>query len=225
MKHKNILSSFALLALALSAPVALGAGDDAAADHAVIEAQRYSYPLSKCPVSGKAFDEATPSMAMVHEGRMYLTCSEACKAKIVADPAKYAAMVEKAVIEQQLPSYPLDMCVVSSEGLEDMGKPVDLVHGTRLVRLCCKSCKKAFAKDPAVFLAKIDEKLIAAQTKDYPLETCVVSNEGLDSMGEPVDKLYGVTLVRFCCKGCVKTFEKKPDGFLARIRAARASNG
>ncbi|HJO26061.1 MAG TPA: hypothetical protein QF730_02340 [Planctomycetota bacterium] len=37
-----------------------------------------------------------------------------------------------------------------------MGKPIDLVVEGRLVRLCCKMCKKSFAKDPAAYFKKID---------------------------------------------------------------------
>jgi YHS domain-containing protein len=227
-QFKSLLPVVTLLALGVPALSTVDDGHDghaASSDEAVIQAQRYSYPLTKCPVSGKAFGGDVKAVTFVHEGRLFLTCCGDCPAAIRKDPAKYAAMIDEAVIAQQTPTYPLETCVVSSEGLHDMGEPVDLVYGTRLVRLCCKGCKKGFHKDPEKFLAKIDAKLIEAQKADYPFETCVVSQEKLGSMGEPVDKLYGTTLVRFCCKGCIKTFEKEPDGFLATIRGARAEKG
>ena len=71
------------------------------------------------------------------------------------------------------------------------------------------------------FLAKIDERLIAAQDKDYPFDKCIVSNEGLGTMGDPIVKLYGTSLVKFCCKGCIKSFEKRPENFLAKLHEAR----
>ena len=60
-----------------------------------------------------------------------------------------------------------------------------------------------------------DKKQIDELKKTYPLATCVVSGEKLEttSMGEPIDYLYkgkdakGVEttrLVRFCCSGCIK---------------------
>ena len=34
-------------------------------------------------------------------------------------------------------------------GGEEMGPPFNMLYGTRLVRLCCKMCKKGFREDPA----------------------------------------------------------------------------
>ena len=80
-----------------------------------------------------------------------------------------------------------------------MGDPIELVTGTRLVRLCCKGCIKGYKKDPAKYLAEVDQALIKAQRASYPLRTCPVSGEELGSMGEPIDLLYGTRLVRLCC--------------------------
>lgn len=57
----------------------------------------------------------------------------------------------------------------------------------------------------------------AADASEYPLTTCVVSGNALDSMGGPVDYDHGGKLVRFCCDGCVAAFESSPDEFLAQI--------
>ena len=78
-------------------------------------------------------------------------------------------------IAQQIPCYPLKTCVVSGEPLGgEMGDIVDVLHEGRLVRLCCKMCKKDLAKDPAPIMAKIDAAIIAAQGPTYPLETCPI---------------------------------------------------
>jgi hypothetical protein len=71
----------------------------------------------------------------------------------------------------------------------------------------------------------------AAAIAAYPLSTCVVSGDKLDEandMGGPVDYFYKVAgqpdrLVRFCCKDCVKDFEKDPAKFLAKIDEAAAA--
>lgn len=55
----------------------------------------------------------------------------------------------------------------------------------------------------------------------YPLQTCVVSGAKLGSMGEPVVYEYEGREVRFCCKGCIKAFEKDPDKYIAKIDEAR----
>jgi hypothetical protein len=56
----------------------------------------------------------------------------------------------------------------------------------------------------------------------YPLDTCVVSGEKLDSMGKPNDLLYQHRLVRLCCTSCTKTFNANPDKYLKLIDEAAA---
>jgi hypothetical protein len=54
--------------------------------------------------------------------------------------------------------YPLDVCIVSGEKLGSMGDPILLVHQGQEVKLCCKSCKPDFEKEPAKFLSKLTPK-------------------------------------------------------------------
>ena len=61
----------------------------------------------------------------------------------------------------------------------------------------------------------------ATKGDDYPLKTCLVSDEDLESMGGAfVHKHEGVT-VKFCCEGCVEDFQKDPKKFLAKLEAAK----
>lgn len=53
----------------------------------------------------------------------------------------------------------------------------------------------------------------------WPLKTCVVSGEEMGGMGEPVVKVYDGREVRFCCAGCVKTFEKNKEALLQKADA------
>ena len=55
----------------------------------------------------------------------------------------------------------------------------------------------------------------------YPLKICLVSDEGLTSMGEPFVHVWNGTTVKFCCKGCLEDFEKEPKKFLAKLDAAK----
>jgi hypothetical protein len=63
---------------------------------------------------------------------------------------------------------------------------------------------------------------------DYPTTQCVVSDEKLaGDMGGPVDYIYKDEgkpdrLVRFCCKNCVKDFNKNPAKYLGEIDKAAA---
>ncbi|MAE67116.1 MAG: hypothetical protein CMJ18_22885 [Phycisphaeraceae bacterium] len=57
----------------------------------------------------------------------------------------------------------------------------------------------------------------------YPLDTCVVSGEPLDTLGEPIVIDHEGREVRFCCSPCIKQFKKEPDKYLALIDKAIAS--
>ncbi len=54
----------------------------------------------------------------------------------------------------------------------------------------------------------------------YPVSICVVSGDKLGQMGPPVIVNYKGTEVRFCCKDCVKDFEKDPEKYLKRLHDA-----
>ena len=58
---------------------------------------------------------------------------------------------------------------------------------------------------------------------NYPLKTCVVSGEELPAVEKRVAYSYDGTEVQFCCPDCVKDFEKEPEKYLAKIRAAAAA--
>ena len=53
----------------------------------------------------------------------------------------------------------------------------------------------------------------------YPLKTCLVSGEGLNSMGGPQTMVFKQE-IKFCCKGCVKDFKKDPLKYVAKLAAA-----
>lgn len=188
-----------------------------AADQAVIDAQLPSYPHMNCPISGEALGgEMGEPVNLVRDGRLIRVCCKGCVKKVDKDPAAAVAAIDAAVKAEQGPSYPLTTCPISGEPME---KPVEYVHGTRLVRFCCNDCKAKFAKDSAPAMAKIDAALIAAQLKTYKVDVCPVSGEKLGGMGEPVDVLYGTRLVRLCCPSCKKELAKKGPEIVAKIDA------
>ena len=62
-----------------------------------------------------------------------------------------------------------------------------------------------------------------AEDTNYPLDTCVVSGEKLGGdMGDPYIYNYEGHEVRFCCKDCVKDFQKDPEKYLKAIDDAKA---
>jgi hypothetical protein len=49
------------------------------------------------------------------------------------------------------------------------------------------------------------------------ITVCPVSNQKMGSMGQPVLVEYNGREVRLCCKGCVKSFEAKPEETLQKV--------
>lgn len=129
---------------------------------------------------------------------------------------------ETAEQPKSVATYSLDYCIVSGEKLGAMGEPVVKTYDGREVKFCCNDCVKTFEKDRAKWTKKLDDAVSAAQRDDYPLETCVVSGEKLGGMGAPTEYVYQNRLVRFCCDGCIKTFNKDPQKYLAMLYSARA---
>lgn len=72
------------------------------------------------------------------------------------------------------------------------------------------------------FAVASDEGKAEQKTDTYPLTTCVVSDEPLDSMGNAVIFSYEGREVRFCCKDCKKDFLKDPEKYLKMLDEAAA---
>ena len=56
----------------------------------------------------------------------------------------------------------------------------------------------------------------------YPLKTCVVSGDKLGEMGDPFVYEYKGREIKFCCKGCLKDFNKDPQKYIKKIEEAEA---
>jgi Cu(I)/Ag(I) efflux system membrane fusion protein len=182
------------------------------------------YPLNTCPVTGEKLGSMGDPIVRVYDGREIRFCCGGCPGTFEKDNAAFLKKIDEAIIRAQVPLYPLDTCLVTGGKLGD--KPIDLIHGHRLVRLRDLDAVKEFQKDPAKVLAKLDAAAIAGQKPAYPLTTCVVTGEKLGGdMGEPVDYLFAGRLVRFCCKGCIAGFLKDPWKHLEKIDAALREKG
>ena len=82
-----------------------------------------------------------------------------------------------------------------------------------------------------VAVTEKDATLVAKAKAEYPTDVCVVSDDKLGAdMGKPVDYIYRVEgkpdrLVTFCCKDCVKDFNKDPEKYLKILNEAAAKKG
>ena len=75
----------------------------------------------------------------------------------------------------------------------------------------CAAPLSVFAADKPV------EKL-----KPYTLKTCIVSGDKLGEMGDPYVYKYKDREIKFCCKGCIKDFDKEPAKYIKKIEEAEA---
>lgn len=125
-------------------------------------------------------------------------------------------------------------------------EPIDgetfVTHSGHTIGFCCPGCDDAFSawstsrKDD--YIAKLaagepDADRTEPQapaspesaakpsepwTDPYPLRSCIVSNLELGgSMGEPVIQKVEGREIRFCCGGCIPTFEKDPAKYWKKI--------
>ena len=53
--------------------------------------------------------------------------------------------------------------------------------------------------------------------KTYPLTTCVVTGEKLDTMGGPFVFNYQGQEIKLCCKDCLKRFNQNPAGYVKKV--------
>ena len=56
--------------------------------------------------------------------------------------------------------------------------------------------------------------------KPYPLDYCLVTGDKIGEMGKPPAIIYKGQEIKFCCKDCVKDFQKDPDKFLRKLAEA-----
>lgn len=56
--------------------------------------------------------------------------------------------------------------------------------------------------------------------KSYPLKTCIVTDNNLNSMGDLQSIVHEGQVVKFCCEPCVAKFKKNPAKYLAKIGQA-----
>jgi YHS domain-containing protein len=75
---------------------------------------------------------------------------------IVFAAGPLAAQAAATTSKEKAKPYKLTTCIVSDEKLGEMGKPYVFTYEGQEIKLCCKSCKKDFDKDPKKYLKKLD---------------------------------------------------------------------
>ena len=137
-----------------------------------------------------------------------------------AGQAQKAAPTEAAKSDFAGDPYLLDTDPVTGKKLGAIETQPIVDHEGRELLFANEENVAMFKKDPAKYLKAVDEKMIAEQLPYYPLTTCPISGSELGGMGKPIDKIYKNRLVRFCCGGCPKSFEKEMGKYMAELDAA-----
>lgn len=132
-------------------------------------------------------------------------------------------LVATATAEDVVQPYPLTTCIVSGSLLDTPDEIVTVELGLREIRFCGADCASSFEADVEGYLSQIDMAIIEAQLSGYPLDTCLKTGQPLGGMGAPYDHVYGNRLVRLCCAGCVKGFEKDAVQLIAVLDEAVAA--
>lgn len=57
----------------------------------------------------------------------------------------------------------------------------------------------------------------SSKVKPYTKDTCLVTDNELGSMGDPVRDEYQGQEIKFCCKPCLKKFYKNPGKYLTKL--------
>lgn len=74
-------------------------------------------------------------------------------------------------------------------------------------------------------VAQTEGEVIAKAKANYPLKTCVVSDEKLDSLDDAVAYVHRAAgqpdrVLFLCCDGCIDDFKKDPAKYLTKLDAA-----
>ena len=154
-------------------------------------------------------------------------------------PALLAADAPKKA-EDKKPKPVNAVCPVSDHDVEP---GFTATHNKKVVGFCCADCVKAFNKDPAKFMKKVE----AEEAKKKKAEKSKGEAPAADKKGEkkgeqpaadkskpvnalcPVEKEHAVDpttptavykgkTIGFCCDDCVKKFERDPDAFAAELK-------
>lgn len=140
-------------------------------------------------------------------------------------PAKFAASLKVPMTKAQQMATAIDSqgtCPVSGQPLGKMGKPIPVTVGGETLYVCCAGCidavksnpTKYFAKKPQLVVTKATDADAAAIARQ---KNCPVMDEPLGGMGPPL-KVTGLGRdVFLCCQGCLKSLEKEPQKYLAKL--------
>lgn len=217
------LAPLAPLAPPETRPTIADPGGAAAGPPARVEAAAESrdgdaYYLGVCAACDALLGTKGETITRIIDGRDLRFCCAACRERWTAAPVECAARLDRIMIADQLPHYPLKTSIVSGRPLGD--RPIDVILGNRLFRLADESERAALASDLPRRLDALDRAVIAAQAPSYGMPTkCPVQGDILDS-DTPIDIVVANRMIRVCCMRCVRMVRAHPSQYLPMIEFA-----
>ncbi len=136
-----------------------------AANEQMVKEQLPLYPAITCVVMpDESLSNPTSSTAgtdenMIVGNRLVRLCCGQCARRVRRDPAKWLAQVDKAIVADQGPKYPLKVCVISGAILP--AEPVRVFIGSRLVQVATPAEALKAQQNPIETLAKLDSAIAA----------------------------------------------------------------
>ncbi|MGC6426648.1 MAG: hypothetical protein ACON5H_06585 [Akkermansiaceae bacterium] len=92
-------------------------------------------------------------------------------------------------------------------------KTILLIAGSVLALVTASCSSTSASNDPHA-----GHKMTATNTvKPYTKDTCIVTDNKLGSMGDPITLVHNGQEVKFCCKPCVAKFKANPERFLSKL--------
>lgn len=165
-------------------------------DAALIAAQLPQYPLTHCPITGKVLGAMGEPVRLILDDTLVQLCCAGCAPSAHARAAAIVERIHDQAYAAQRAGYARKTCVISDHELGP--DAVDVMVGTRLVRLCCEDCIEDLAKSPQTALAALPP---------------VVAREGASPAGAKASSGCGTACVDQasgggCCKSAAA--EKPP---------------
>lgn len=210
MTRAACIAILALASLALAVQPAPATDDPAPAPFA-----GDAFYLSKCVICNSLLGSKGDTFDLQEQRRTVRLCSAACVATFRNDPAESWRRLDRALIADQAPHYPLDASIVSNAPLTP--DAIDVICGNRLFRVNTPAERNALLNDPQPYFVALDRAVIDAQRPSYGMpRKCPVQGDILDS-DTPIDLVVANRMIRVCCADCARTVRAHPSQYLALV--------
>lgn len=177
------------------------------------------YYFDKCAGCGHRLGTRGDVIEADTDGQHLRFCRQSCADEFTAHKSEKLALLDRKMIDDQLPWYPLKVSVVSDAPLS--GTPLDFIWGNRLIRVNDESEKSRFLANPQPYFDRLTQAALDVRCADYPITKCPVQGRPII---EPEDGLNAVVIgyrvVRVCCPPCGELVRERPNHYLPIIDLA-----